>query len=109
MGGEIAILIRGARFLVAVCLASLAVNLAMETNASSDGAFDVGDLSFLIPPSERSIRVAGNPGGQPILSRRLFMKFDDFIKKGHPDVKDPCTQASRDWVSVRPMRPSVSS
>ena len=59
------------------------------TTPGVESRFDACDLSFLIPPSERSIRVSGNGNQNPILSKRLFEMFGDFIKQGHPDIEDP--------------------
>jgi len=76
---------------IAVLVTVFVDGLSVAQTPSKD-PFEVADISFLIPPSERSIRIAGSPGGQPILSKTLFEQFEDFIKRGHPDVADPYTE-----------------
>jgi hypothetical protein len=62
------------------------VCLSAATPAAELQSFDVCDVSFLIPPSARSIPVAGGDRQRSLLSRELFLNFEDFIKRGHPQL-----------------------
>src|SRR5207244_347695 len=50
--------------------------------------FDVGDVSFLIPPERCLIPLARKDAGGAIIGERLFGMLEDFIKRGHPGVDD---------------------
>jgi hypothetical protein len=56
------------------------------TVSAEEQPFDVSDVSFLIPPSTRSVHLAGGSDQRPLLSRETFLKFDDFINRGHPQM-----------------------
>lgn len=69
-----------------VCTIVVWICLSVTKSFGDSSCFDVCDVSFLIPPSERSIKVSGDENHRSLLSRELFYNFDDFIKRGHPQL-----------------------
>ncbi|MDZ3838186.1 MAG: hypothetical protein U0S49_12515 [Rhodospirillales bacterium] len=64
----------------------IALCVSPTASSAQEPPFEVSDVSFLIPPSAVSIHVAGGDGQRPLLSREVFMKFGDFIRRGHPQM-----------------------
>ncbi len=72
------------QFLFAMVVVEACISSSVQ--AAETPPFDVCDVSFLIPPSMHSIRLAGGEGQRPLLSRELFENFEDFVKRGHPHL-----------------------
>ena len=79
-----------ANFITTLAL-SLILGLIHVAAGADDGApspskFDVSDVSFLIPPGNTSISVAGSDRRAPLLRKEIFVKFIDFVERGHPNL-----------------------